>query len=486
MNTLQAMTDPRTAALLTELEADMSFESGAKFLKIAADYFAETRKGEGPVSTLLDKATLAKRFDEPMPMEMRPLDEVVRRLETDVMPDINKLMHPGYMGHQVSAPLAAAVWTDVVISATNQSVAVWEMSPVATVIEERVIRWMCDLAGLVPRASGTFTSGGTEATFTALLAARAKKYPDAWRTGWFGKQPPVLVHGEHAHYAVQRAAGAMGLGTDNCIAVGSSPEFKMDPAQLADVLERLHKEGRDVLAVVATAGCTAVGAFDDLEAVAELCERYGHWFHVDGAHGATALLSEKHRWRCKGIERADSMAWDPHKMMLMPLSAGMVLVRDGKDLERAFAQSAPYLFHGSDSEVELSPDLGKRSFQCSRRADALKVWVALQRFGGGGIGALYDRLCDVTSAITEATKDSTVAAPLHSPESNILCWRPKRPSTASISDLAAALHRHEIGWVTTTVIHGDRALRMTVMNPRTSPHQALSALGADEALGRRP
>jgi len=474
------MTDPRTAELLAALEADTSFEAGAQFLKIATDYFARTRTGEGPVSTRLDKREITARFDEPIPMGIQPLGDVAARVERDVMPDIIQLMHPKYMGHQVSAPLAAAVWTDVVISAINNSQAVWEMSPVTTVIEERVIGWMCQIAGYGPGAAGTFTSGGTEATFTALLAARAAKYPDAWRTGWFGKQPPVLVHGEHAHYAVQRAAGAMGLGTDNCIAIGSTPEFKMDPALLAETLERLHREGRDVLAVVATAGCTAVGAFDDLEAIADLCDKYGHWLHVDGAHGASALLSEKHKWRVKGIHRARSLAWDPHKMMLMPLSAGMVLVRHGKDLERAFAQSAPYLFHSSDSEVELSPDLGKRSFQCSRRADALKVWVSLQRFGVGGIGAFYDRLCDLTTAIAEATTGGTVASPLHSPESNILCWRPKRPSTTSIPGLVAALRQREIGWVTSTAVHGDRALRMTVMNPRTTPQQALSALGADE------
>ena len=97
----------------------------------------------------------------------------------------------------------------------------------------------------------------------------------------------------------------------------------MDPVQLASVLERLHRDGRDVLAVVATAGCTAVGAFDDLEAIADLCDRYGHWLHVDGAHGASALLSEKHKWRVQGIHRARSLARDPHHMVLMPLSAGM-------------------------------------------------------------------------------------------------------------------------------------------------------------------
>lgn len=467
------MTDPQTAALLAELEADMSFENGARFLRIASDYFARTRSGEGPVSTRLSKQAIAARFDEPIPMGMSPLADVARRVETDVMPDIIQLMHPKYMGHQVSAPLASAVWTDVVISAINNSQAVWEMSPVTTVIEERVIGWMCGLAGYGPGAAGTFTSGGTEATFTALLAARAAKYPDAWRTGWFGKQAPVLVHGEHAHYAVQRAAGAMGLGTDNCIAVGSTPEFKMDPAQLVAVLERLAREGREVLAVVATAGCTAVGAFDDLEAIADLCDTYGHWLHVDGAHGASALLSEKHRWRVKGIHRARSLAWDPHKMMLMPLSAGMVLVREGKDLERAFAQSAPYLFHGAEEEGELSPDLGKRSFQCSRRADALKVWVSLQRFGVRGIGALYDALCDSAMAFHAELSAQPGMYPMQLPESNIVTWEVGTNDLGPAAEARARLNLSEVAWVTSTVIDGRPCLRVTMMNLRSSDTHGL-------------
>jgi L-2,4-diaminobutyrate decarboxylase len=464
------MTDPQTPtqALLAELEADTSFDSGAKFLKIASDYFAETRKGEGPVSTRLDKATLAARFNEPLPVGMQPLDAVVRRLETDVMPDVNRLMHPMYMGHQVSAPLAAAVWTEVVISAVNNSMAVWEMSPVATVIEEQVIRWMTDLAGLGPRASGTFTSGGTEATFTALLAARAALRPRAWEDGWGDGPMPVLLHGEHAHYAVKRAAGAMGLGTRNCVAVASTPEFKMDPLALARELERLRAEKREVLAVVATAGCTAVGAFDDLSAIADLCERYGVWLHVDGAHGASALLSEKHKWRLNGISRANSVAWDPHKMMLMPLSAGMVLVREGKDLERAFAQSAPYLFHGADSETELSADLGKRSFQCSRRADVLKVWVGLQRLGSSGIGSLYDTLCDSAVQLKAELERSAGITALHEPESNILVWPSPEPSDAGIAEIRRRLDNSGGGWITATKLDGTSCLRVTMVNPRSN------------------
>lgn len=461
------MTDARTQELLAALESDTSLEAGGPFLKIAADYFARTRSGDGPVSTALDAAAIAARFDEPLPMGLKPLAEVAARVERDVMSDVNRLMHPMAMGHQVSAPLAAAVWSEVVISAVNNSQAVWEMSPVGTVIEERVIGWMAQLAGLGPRAGGTFTSGGTEATFTALLAARAALQPNAWRDG-LSAPFPVLVHGEHTHYAVTRAAGAMGLGTANCVAVPSR-EFKMDVTALEATLERLAKEKRPVLAVVATAGSTATGSFDDLDAIGTLCERFGVWFHVDGAHGASALFSAKHRHRLKGIERARTVAWDPHKMMLLPLTAGMLLARDVKDLERAFSQQAPYLFHGAAREDAVSLDLGTRSFQCSRRSDVIKVWVALQRLGADGIGGLYDHLCATAMRMYEefATRPEEYEM-VHRPESNILCWRMTGKSDEGMREWRESYNRGGAGWITTTMLAGRRVLRVAVMNPRTT------------------
>ena len=163
----------RLDALLDALDADATLEAAGPFLRMAAACFSDTRAGEGPVSTALGRREIAARFDEPLPMGMRSLDDVAARLDRDVLRDANHLLHPMYLGHQVSAPLAAAVWSEVVISALNNSMAVWEMSPTATVLEERVIGWMTQLVGWGAPAAGTMTSGGTEATFTALLAARA-------------------------------------------------------------------------------------------------------------------------------------------------------------------------------------------------------------------------------------------------------------------------------------------------------------------------
>src|SRR3954469_3035247 len=198
-------------AILAAIEADTSAESAALFTTLAVEYLDDTRERRGAVSTMRTAAELDARFDEPMPRDGAPLAQVAARVRDDVIADCNHLYHPRYAGHQVSAPLPAAIWAESLTAALNQSTAVAEMSPTGTALEHRVIRWMCDLVGYGERSGGTLTSGGTEATFTALLAARSACIPDVWTNG-VGAEPPVIVCGEHAHYAVTRAVGEMGLG----------------------------------------------------------------------------------------------------------------------------------------------------------------------------------------------------------------------------------------------------------------------------------
>jgi L-2,4-diaminobutyrate decarboxylase len=264
----------------------------------------------------------------------------------------------------------------------------------------------------------------------------------------------------------------------------------MDPAALASQLDRQTASSKRVMAVVATAGTTATGSFDDLEAIGRICERRGIWLHVDGAHGATALLSPVHARRVRGIERARSIAWDPHKMMLLPLAASVVLVRDERDLDAAFSQRAPYLFHRRQ-EARVW-DQGVRSFQCSRRLDALKVWVALQRYGAAGLGALHDRLCATALAFHGAIAARPEFEALHEPESNIVCFRyrgdgslePERLDALNLR-LREEYNRSGDGWITTTLLAGRRVLRVTIMNPRTSAADAGRMLDGLAALAPR-
>ena len=457
--------------ILEAIEADAEHAVAQAFASLAADYFIDTRDRDTRVSTALTPAEFARRFDEPMPETGKGIDAIIDRIRSDIIPDSNHLFHPRYAGHQIAGPLPAAVWTETVTAALNQSVAVFEMSPVMTMLEHRVIAWMNALVGFGPESGGTLTSGGTEATFTGLLAARGAAMPDAWMNG-VGADAPLMLCGEHAHYAVTRAAGELGLGMRNVHAIPSR-DYKMDTDALESTLTTLARDGKRVMAVVATAGSTATGSFDDILTIASLCERFGVWLHVDAAHGGSALLSPAHRHRLQGIDRARSLAWDPHKMMLLPSQAGMLLVRSERDLDGAFAQRAPYLFHGDRGKRVW--DQGTRNFMCSRRADVLKLWVAIQRYGRQGFAQLYDYFCGLARLMYEAIQEREDFEALHEPESNILCFR--WVGDGSMSDgaldqlnreLRERYNRSGEGWITATNLDGRRVLRVTMMNPRTT------------------
>ena len=457
----------------------MDTRAGQLFVDIVAEYFAATRTGAGQVSTPYSAGELATRFEEPLPTHGRPLAGIARELADNVAADANRLMHPMSLGHQVAAPLPASVWSESLIGALNQSAAIWEMSPTATVIETQLVRALTRLIGWGEAAGGTFTSGGTEATFTALLAARARAMPEAWQDG-VGANPPVVICGEHSHYSVTRAVSELGLGMRSLVVVPSR-DWKMDILVLRDLLLSLAASGTSVMALVASAGTTATGSFDDLTSIGPMCEERGIWLHVDGAHGASALLSPAHRHRVSGLHHARSVAWDAHKMMLMPLAAGMLLVRDEADLAQAFTQHAPYLFHGAIGERAW--DQGTRSFQCSRRANAIKVWVGLQRYGVEGIASLYDRLCESAQSLHAMIESRGDFNSMHVPETNILCFR--WTGDGSMDDTALDAINLELrgrynraghGWITTTVLGRRRVLRVTIMNPRTTPSHLVSLL----------
>jgi L-2,4-diaminobutyrate decarboxylase len=487
--------DPALERTLARMREDMSDDAASQFAALALDYLKRAAAGDGAVSPAT--ATVA-RADRPS-VDGGSLDTVLRDVERAVVAGANRLWHPMYMGHQVAPPLPAAIWTEPLIAALNQSIAVREMSPAATPIELALIKWMCGLVwpNDAPRVAGTFTSGGTEAIFTSLLAARNAALPDAVEAGLRG--PAAIVCGEHAHYAVKRAAGQLGLGASGAVQVASK-EGRMDVAELERTLGRLRSDDVPVVAVVATAGTTATGAFDELVRIGEVCARRGIWLHVDAAHGGSALLSVQHRGRLDGIAHARSVSWDAHKMMLMPLPAGVVLMRDGRALEGAFGQNAPYLFRsppagGGDPDPDEQArvaDQGLRSFMCSRRADAVKVWVALERYGVSGIAALYDALCERTRELHGLLRAHAGFETMHEPECNILCFRwVGSPRVAEDEVDALNLALRELwnvsgdGWITSTVLEGRRVLRVVLMNPLTETEHLRRLVDGLAALATR-
>jgi L-2,4-diaminobutyrate decarboxylase len=303
---------------------------------------------------------------------------------------------------------------------------------------------------------------------------------------------PVVVCGEHAHYAVSRAAGELGLGLHRVIVIPSH-EHRMNITALRAKLKQMHASHLNVMAVVATAGCTATGSFDDLNAIADACHEFrdAHgdlWLHVDAAHGGAAMLSSEHKHRVAGLARARSVAWDPHKTLLLPLAAGMLLMRDENDLNLAFAQQAPYLFN-ANAEAHAW-DVGPRSFQCSRRADVLKLYVAFERYGADALAALYDRLVQRARTLYELLDAHPDFSVLHEPESNILCfaWTPPDVPASRRDEFTDALreryNRSGRGFITATTLDKHRVLRVAVMNARTTDEHMQRLLDGLVAEGK--
>jgi L-2,4-diaminobutyrate decarboxylase len=366
----------------------------------------------------------------------------------------NQLHHPSYMGHQVCPPFLDSAAADLLISVINNSTAVWEMSPIATVIEKEIVRWLATLAKYPETAEGTAVSGGSAANLTGLLAARAR---------FDTTKRPVLITSADAHYSIARAGAIMGIPAADVLKVAMDDEHRMDVDGLEETLAAVEaRDDAGVLAVVATAGSTATGAFDRLDEIALLRDRYRTWLHVDAAHGASVLLSERFASLVKGLERADSFSWDPHKMMWMPLSLGTIIVRDGIWLRRAFEADAPYLFHAG------SENLGEMTIQCSKRADAIKLWLMLRSRGVVPFVQALERVTDLTRYLYERVVASDDFEPVHEPQLNIFCFRKRGLTDEQTAELRERLIRSGRAWITTTVLRGERVLRVTMMNPRTT------------------
>ena len=403
-----------------------------------------------------------------------------------LMENAIQLHHPAYMGHQVCPPFPSAVIADLVISTLNQSTAVFEMSPIGTVIEQEVIRWLADRVGYPESALGTAVSGGSAANLTGLLAARAKWNAREAGVGRAGKSSrtgesdlrktlrPVVLCSADAHYSIARAASIMGIAAEDVIKIATNEQHQLD----ADAVDAsLREHGENVLAIVATSGSTATGAFDDLRAIAALRDRYDTWLHVDAAHGASVLLSDRLRHLVDGLDLADSLAWDPHKMLWMPLSLGVILVRDGNWLRRAFEADAPYLFNAE----RASDNIGEMTIQCSKRADAIKLWLTLQTAGTKPFEAALEHVTDVTRYLYERVIASGDFEAMHEPQFNIFCFR-HRSDDATNAALREKLIRSGRAWITSTLLKGQRVLRVTMINPRTEKGDVDRMLGALRAF----
>ncbi len=384
------------------------------------------------------------------------------------------LSHPRYLAHQVAAPIPAAALVESVVAALNQSLAVWEMSPIATAIDRNLMARFKRLFGYPQGAEGSLVPGGAFGNLTALLAARDSLEPGASRSG---RARIAVVAGAQTHYTVSRAAAILGLGSDAVFTVPLDREFCTDVARVPDAFRAARRAGFRKFILIGTAGSTPTGSTDNLVQLHQVARKERAWFHVDAAHGAGLAFSRRLRRRLKGISLADSITFDPHKMMFMPLSAGGVLVRDGSCLAGPLNERAPYLF----GIKRCWPDIGQITISCSQRFDALKVWVVWRAYGAEVWDALTTHACDLARAAYRYCSHSGVLEPAHRPHSNIFCFKLRNHGGDAASDrlhwaIKEELNESGFAYISSAVLDGSRVLRLVVMNPRTAAEDVYSTL----------
>ena len=334
----------------------------------------------------IDKVDL----DRPLLDTTAALDE----LEELYLRDAVYFHHPRYLAHLNCPVVIPAVVGEAVLSAVNSSLDTWDQSAGGTLIERRLIDWTTERIGLGPAADGVFTSGGTQSNLQALLLAREEAKPG--REGWEHPASYAKLRvfaSEVSHFSVKKSAKLLGLSQDSVVSIPVGRDKRLQTVALAHELERCRRDGLIPMAVVATAGTTDFGSIDPLPEIAELCDQFGAWLHVDAAYGCGLLASRKNRHLIDGIERADSVTVDYHKSFFQPVSSSAVLVRDAATLRHA-TYHAEYL-NPRRMVHERIPNQVDKSLQTTRRFDALKLWMTLRVMGADGIGELFDEVCEL-------------------------------------------------------------------------------------------
>ncbi|MES1259798.1 MAG: pyridoxal-dependent decarboxylase [Gemmatimonadota bacterium] len=334
-----------------------------------------------PVGGRANVAEVRAAVTRAVPDEPLAMPELVEALRTLAFDHSTYTGHPGFMAYITGAGTVPGAAADLLAAALNQNAGAWRLAPGATEIELHLGRWFAERLGLPDTAGGYVTSGGAMAAFVALKAARDS------RAGWSIRDlgtragPPLTMYASaQVHDVNTRAADMLGLGRSAVRIVPCDDEQRMRVDLLSAMIQRDLRTGHIPVAVIANAGTVATGAIDPLAEIADVCAAFGLWFHVDGAYGGCAALADSLRPLFQGIERADSVALDPHKWLYTPHSGGMIVVRNMQMLADAFAIDPSYV-HDDKSVTGRGPDLFTLGPQFSRGFHALKIWVSLLAHG---------------------------------------------------------------------------------------------------------
>lgn len=444
-----------------------------------------------------DPEELADQFGEPViPDKGTGLDAAIDEVADRVLPHSVGTSNSRCAAHLQCPPMIPGLAAEAMLTATNQSLDSFDQAPAATVLEQRVVDALCELFDLPAGADGVFTSGGTQSNFQALLLAR-----DRYCSQQFDQDVQVsglpseaeslcILCSEEAHFTGKQAAHHLGLGEDSVVAVPTDNERRMDPGVLDATLTDLEAQGREPFVLLGTAGTTDFGSIDPLVDLADRAAEHDLWFHVDAAYGGALALTDAHEPLIDGIERADSIAVDFHKLFYQPISCGAFLLRDGDDFEW-MARNAAYLNPEEHDETGV-PNHVAKSVQTTRRFDGLKPYVTFRALGRERLADLIDDTLELASDAASLIDSADAFELLHKPTLNtvVFRFRPRDGMDArDVSQLNAAVRQHLLYdgrvVVARTDVEGVTSLKFTLLNPTATLDDVAAMLDVIQKCGTR-
>ncbi len=404
-------------------------------------YIAANSERAVPVTSYLHPAELGKKLNLKIPDAGCSQEELYRFIDLYLKYAV-RTGHPQFFNQLWSGFTLPGFLGDLFTSLTNTSMYTYEVAPVATLLEKTLIQKMGLLAGFSD-PEGIFMTGGSNGNLVAMMIARNITLPRIKQQGYVEGSNLVVFVSDQSHYSFEKAANILGIGSSQVIKVKSDNRGSLIPEELKLKIEQSLAAGKRPFFVAATAGTTVLGAFDPCDRIAAIAHKYNLWFHVDGSLGGTVLLSPQHLNLLKGIEMADSFVWNPHKLMGLPLTCSVILLKEKGHLFRTNSTSGTeYIFHEDESGA---CDLGPFSLQCGRRVDVLKLWLSWMFYGNQGYADRIDRFFELAAYMEQIVHQHS-RLELMAPRTSVnICFRYLPKTHLNINDFNLRLRQKLAG-----------------------------------------
>lgn len=361
------------------MDKEMFRRYGYKFVDWVADYFEEIETY--PVLSSVKPGSVLDQLPENPPAEGESMETLFEDFKKIILPGITHWQHPSWFAYFPANSSPPSVLAELLTAGLGAQCMVWQTSPAAAELEERVLEWLRQMIGLPAGMEGVIQDTASTATLVALLTAREKA--TNFESNKSGLKDPLIIYiSEEAHSSVDKGAKIAGYGAENIRRIPTDDTFAMIPKKLEEAVNADREKGYIPACAIATVGTTSSTAVDPLFPIGQICREHGVWLHVDAAFAGSAAILPEMKWMLTGVEFADSFVFNPHKWLLTNFDCSAYFVRDSGALIRTFEIYPEYLKTGMDAEVKNYRDWG---IQLGRRFRALKLWFVLRSYGVNGL-----------------------------------------------------------------------------------------------------